>query len=98
VQIKIGRRAQALVRRENNWWLKNADYPLTFETEFEAVLLRLIEMPTWGTPYPTEKRPHLLRVLLPKSKRHVYYTLERGRTLIVIHSVWGACRKRAPTL
>lgn len=98
MEIRIGKRAQQQVRRENSWWLENARYPLTFETEFESVLLRLLEMPTLGTPYPTEKRPHLLRALLPKSKCHVYYTLERGKTLIVIHSVWGACRKRGPKL
>ena len=98
MKIEIGKRAQQLVKRENSWWLENADYPLTFENEFEAVLLRLLEMPMLGTPYPTAKRPHLLRVLLPKSKCHVYYTLERDRTLIVIHSLWGACRKRGPKL
>ena len=98
MNIKITKRAQRLVEQENSWWFENADYPLTFEQEFESVLLRLLEMPMLGVPYPTEKRPHLLRVLLPKSKCHIYYTLEGAKTLIVIHSVWGACRKRGPKL
>ncbi|MGC4065028.1 MAG: hypothetical protein QM784_10375 [Polyangiaceae bacterium] len=98
MEIKIGKRAQVLARREHSWWLANADYPLTFEVEFEEVLKNLLKMPTLGVPYPTERRPHLLRVLLPKSRCHIYYTLERHRTLIVIHSVWGARRKRGPSL
>ncbi|HEY5955328.1 MAG TPA: hypothetical protein VIV60_02195 [Polyangiaceae bacterium] len=98
MDIRIGRRAQRLVDRENSWWLDNADYPLTFEEEFENVLLRLRDVPMLGVSYPTAKRPHLQRVLLPKSKCHIYYTLENDKTLIVIHSVWGACRKRGPKL
>ena len=98
MDIKIGKRAQRLVELENSWWLENADYPLTFEQEFEYLLLLLRDVPMLGVPYPTEKRPHLQRVLLTKSKCHVYFTLENDKTLIVIHSVWGACRKRGPNL
>lgn len=98
MEIRIGKRAQQQVRRENSWWLENADYPLTFEQEFEDIVLRLLDVPMLGVSYPTEKRPHLQRVLLPKSKCHVYYTLENDKTLIVIHSVWSAVRKRGPKL
>lgn len=98
MEIRIGKRAQQQVRRESSWWLENADYPLTFETEFEWLLRCLLETPTLGLPHPTEKRPHALRVLLPESKCHVLYTLERDKTLIAIHSVWGARRKRGPKL
>jgi len=55
-------------------------------------------MPSIGTPYPTEKRPHLMRLLLPKTEYHMYFSLERDQTLIVIHSVWSARRKRGPKL
>lgn len=65
MDIKIGKRAQRLVERENSWWLENADYPPAFEQEFENVLLRLRDVPMLGASYPTEKRPHLQRVLLP---------------------------------
>lgn len=58
----------------------------------------LAQTPSVGTPYPTEKRPDLKRVLLRKTEYHVYFSLERSETLLVIHSVWGARRIRGPKL
>lgn len=98
MKIKIGKRAQREVRRVSKRWYETADYPLLFEQEFEYALHRLLRLPKAGTPYPTEKRPHLMRILLPKTEYHVYYSLERDETLVVVHSVWGARRKRGAKL
>lgn len=73
-------------------------HPLLFEREFEDALLRLQRIPGAGSPYPTERWPHLMRILMPKTEHHVYYCLERNKTLVVIHSVWGARRGRTPKL
>jgi hypothetical protein len=98
VRIKIGARAGAQVERERRWWRANRDYPDLFDQEYEQTLHQLQVMPQVGTPCPTEKRPHLLRVLLPKTANHIYYTIERKQTLIVVHSFWGARRRHPPKL
>jgi hypothetical protein len=38
------------------------------------------------------------RLLLKKSKYHLYYSLERDEAVLIIHSVWSARRKRGPKL
>jgi plasmid stabilization system protein ParE len=98
VKIEIGRRARIQVQRASDWWHENADYPLYFDQEFEAALLRLLRTPRAGSPYPTSKRPHLMRLLLLKTEYHIYYSLEQDETRVVIHSVWGARRARTPKL
>jgi hypothetical protein len=58
----------------------------------------LLVAPQSGSRWPTERRPHLLRVLLPKTGNHIYYTIERNETVVAIHSLWGARRWRTPKL
>lgn len=98
MKVKIGVRAGAQVDRERKWWRANRDHPDLFDQEYEQTLRRLQAMPQMGTPCPTEKRPHLLRVLLAKTGNHIYYTIEQRWTLIVIHSFWGARRRERPKL
>jgi hypothetical protein len=38
------------------------------------------------------------RRLLPKSEQHVYYAVDAAKGVIVIHTVWGARRRRGPKL
>jgi hypothetical protein len=54
-------------------------------------------IPHLGTPHPTGRRPLLKRLLLEKTKSHVYFEVdeqkEESRILI-----WGAPRGREPNL
>jgi len=38
------------------------------------------------------------RVVLPKTRHHVYYEVDRKNDLVMILAVWGAPRGRGPTL
>jgi plasmid stabilization system protein ParE len=98
VKIEIGTRAQRQVERINSRWQGHADYPLLFEEELEEAFRDLLAMPHLGTRYPMAKRPHVKRLLLKKSKYHLYYSLERDEAVLIIHSVWSARRKRGPKL
>lgn len=72
--------------------------PSLFEEEFEDALERLLAKPNSGLPHPTPQRPTLRRLLLPKTEYHLYFALERGETVLVIHSLWGARRGGGPRL
>ena len=98
MKIEIGARPRVQVERERNWWRANRDHPDLFDQEYEAVLRWLLLMPHKGSPWPTSRRPHLLRVLLPKTGNHIYYTIERNQTVVAIHPLWGARRRRPPRL
>ena len=98
MRIEIGRRAFRQVERASSRWQEHRPAaPFLFDDELEAALGLLLTAPNLGIPYPTAKRPNLRRLLLPSTDYHVYFALE-DESLIVIHSVWGARRGRAPSL
>jgi hypothetical protein len=86
------------VERERNWWRENRDHADLFDEEYEATLRWLLATPQNGSPWPTSRRPHLLRVLMPKTANHIYYSIEHSGIVVVIHSLWGARRRRSPKL
>jgi hypothetical protein len=38
------------------------------------------------------------RVLMPRTERHVYYTVDDASAEVVIETIWGARRGREPKL
>lgn len=99
MNIEIGKRASHQVERASDRWQKyRPSAPFLVEQELDEALRRLRTMPKIGIPYAMSKRSEVRRLLLPKTEYHLYYTLERDETVIVIHSVWGARRGRGPKL
>ena len=38
------------------------------------------------------------KVLMPKTRHHLYYVADFDEDVIIIHAVWGAPRESGPTL
>jgi hypothetical protein len=55
-------------------------------------------MPEIGTPYLERQSTVVRRVLLSKTKNHLYYTLDRTEGVVMILAVWGAPRGQGPKL
>ena len=55
-------------------------------------------MPETGQRYRRSRGKLVQRVLMKKTRCHVYYFYDREHDLIEIHSVWGARRKHGPKL
>jgi len=53
-------------------------------------------MPTIGAEYPADLGVDVRRVLMPKTRNHVYFAASGDE--VVILSVWGAQRARGPKL
>jgi len=55
-------------------------------------------MPTIGTVYEQSGAPSVVvrRLLLPKTRNHVYYAVEAEEVVVV--SIWGAPKRRGPKL
>ena len=99
MKLQIGKRAQGQAERADDWWRENRPAaPDLFARELADALTQLVSAPNAGTPYPTARRPHLRRMLLPRTEKHLYFALEREGTLLAIHAVWGARRSRPPRL
>ncbi len=81
------------------WWQAEGDDPSLFRRELEHAITHLLEFPDAGSIYETkDSRRQVRRILLPKSGQWVYYTVDRTRQLLRIHTLEGTLRERQPNL
>jgi len=101
VKLKLAESAQRQAARIEAWWAEHRPAaPSLFAREFRDTLAYLESTPSAGTRWPTQRRPDLMRILMPRTKHHVYFRVERDRDGLVLHvlAVWGAPRGRGPRL
>lgn len=97
MKLRFAPRALAEAKRMKSWWLENrAAAPDLFENELAATLDVIMAQPTLGTQYPSRFSVNVRRVLMQKTRNHVYFTVHEG--CVVILSVWGVQRARGPKL
>lgn len=98
MKLRLAPKALAEAKRIKTWWRANRpDAPDLFEQELNAALERIGTRPNAGTVYEQGNlEAPVRRVLMPKTKNHVYYGVEGDE--IVVVSIWGAPRERGPKL
>ncbi|MGC4065037.1 MAG: hypothetical protein QM784_10455 [Polyangiaceae bacterium] len=90
--------ASAQFEAEDAWWRENRDSKELFVDEFEVTLMRIANLPEVGQRYRWKGGCLIQRWLMTKTRCHVYYFHDRENDIIEVHSVWGARRKRGPSL
>lgn len=90
--------AQRRFEAEDEWWRENRDATELFIDEFARTLEQLSSTPEIGQNYRVAQDKLIQRVLMKKTRCHVYYFHDREHGLVEIHSVWGAVRERGPKL
>ena len=90
--------AQRRFEAEDAWWRSHRDAKELFIEEFAKVLEHIGSLPETGQVYRRTRGKMIQRMLMKKTRCHVYYFHDRDRDLIEIHSVWGARKKRGPEL
>jgi len=98
VKIVLLDEAQRRFEAEDRWWRDNRDAKELVFTEFQDVLRQLSSTPGVGQRYRRARGKLIQRVLMTKTRCHVYYFHDQERDLVEIHSIWGARRRRGPTL
>jgi plasmid stabilization system protein ParE len=99
VKARLTAPAQGQADRLDRWW--RAHRPLAadlFAREFDAALRQIEEAPEAGAPHVQRQGVTVRRVLLPRTKNHVYYQTDLVQGLVMILAVWGAPKKRGPKL
>jgi hypothetical protein len=98
VKAFISKRAAQAAERIAARWRRDALYPDVFSRELlEAIdLLETTRSP--GSPFPTARRPHLKRLLLRKSRCHIYFEIDEPGQMIRILHVWDGRREHPPKL
>jgi hypothetical protein len=58
---------------EDRWWREHRDAKELFMTEFEELLGQLASTPDIGQPYRRARGSLIQRILMKKTRCHVYY-------------------------
>jgi plasmid stabilization system protein ParE len=98
VKIVLLAEAQRRFEAEDAWWRENRDAHDLFIDEFEQTLERLVANPEAGQTYREVRGKLIQRVLMRKTRCHVYYFDDRANDLVEIHTIWGAHKGRGPAL
>jgi plasmid stabilization system protein ParE len=98
VRVEISKRAQRSIERIDTDWRQRADYPEIFREEMEELIEHLETVSNPGTPCNSQTRSGLRRMLLDKTKCHVYFVVNERRQWLEVLEVWDGRRKRSPKL
>jgi hypothetical protein len=98
VKAFLSKRAARAADRIDERWRERADDPGIFAREFLEAVERLETTQGVGQAFPTSRRPLLKRVLLPKSRCHIYFEIDETKQRIQILQVWDGRRERTPKM
>jgi hypothetical protein len=98
VKLVLLAEAQRRFEAEDEWWREHRDAKELFIDEFAHTLERLLVTPETGQIYRRARGKLIQRVLMKKTRCHVYYFHDREHDLVEVHSIWGAYRERGPEL
>ena len=97
--VRLAAEAEDQAAEAQAWWVANRPLaPGLFANELLAAIDLLTHMPRVGQRYRVRGVPGLRRMLLPRTRYHVYYTHDPEARLVVVVAVWGAVRGHGPPL
>ena len=98
MKLELAPRAVRDAERHARWWRENRPTArLLFDQELAAALEQIRTQPESGLAYPGIAGKDYRRLLLPRTRFHVYYRLAASDRIRVV-AIWGAVRERGPRL
>ena len=87
------------VVEEHAWWQEHrADSPGLFLDELADAYTLLAEQPLAGIACTLAEGRIVRRLILKRTRHHVYYEYQPAHGCVVVHSVWGAVKLRQPQI
>lgn len=77
----------------DTWWREHRPKARDLTRELVDVLELIADAPALGVEYRTRSG-----MLMPKTRTHVYFEVDRTRNLVTILAGWGAPRSKGPSL
>lgn len=88
--------AQRQARAERKWWRANRDAKQLFSEELRSARAILARGPKHEIYGYFDGQP-VRRLLLEKTRCHLYYVVSERENLVRIVAIWGAMRGRDPS-
>ncbi len=99
MKVRLAAPARQQADRIDRWWRENRQAACDlFARELSEARNLLAETPEVGAPYQRRRGVMVRRVLLPKTRNHVYYEIDRTLNVVMILAVWGAPKEHGPKL
>ncbi len=91
--------ARGQSRSIERWWrINRTAAPDLFRTELRAALRLIRQLPSVGAVYEGARVPGLRRLLMPRTRYHVYFALDEAARTVFVYSLWHAARGSGPPL
>jgi plasmid stabilization system protein ParE len=98
-RVGFSRTADAQVETIESWWRENRSAaPDMFSRELEAAVRLLEVAPLIGKAYPEAPVPEVRRLLIGRSRYHIYWEVDAGSHAVTVLAVWHARRGTGPRL
>jgi plasmid stabilization system protein ParE len=98
VIVRFAPEARDAIREKRAWWEAHREKaPTLFEDELREVVAKLRSAPHEGQRYAVETGEVIWRVLMPKTRTHVYYRIDAQGDVDVV-TVWNAQGGTGPEL
>jgi plasmid stabilization system protein ParE len=101
-RYRVGFSVEALdqLERVRPWWVANRRAaPELFDDELLAALATLEAAPNVGSHYAHPRTAQeIRRLLMPRTRYHIYYLVDEASLVVWILAVWHASRGSEPTL
>jgi len=96
-RVGFSRTADAHVETIESWWRENRPAaPDMFSRELEAAVRLLETSPMIGKAYPQAPVSEVRRLLIGRSRYHVYWEVDLGSTAVIILAIWYVGRGSGP--
>lgn len=97
--VVVAPRVRAQLDKILAWWEEHRpEAPALVAAELKEAMGILAMSPTTGRFCPRTRTKGVRRVLLPRSRYHVYYRVLDEEQIIRVLSLWHASRGQAPRL
>lgn len=97
VQIVVQPEAAEQTRAIDAWWRENRPKsPELFFDELGAAFALLAQAPEAGPRYQSTEIPGLRRVMLRRTRYHLYYVYDAAAERVTVLAVWSALKGRTP--
>lgn len=100
MRTRLAEPAQREARRMQRWWKANRPKaPKLFATELADARRRIADKPDIGQVYAVRAGGVIVRrVLMPKTRTHVFYEVWEHEGVAMIVALWGATKEHGPDI
>ena len=85
--------------RDEDWWIANRPTASDlFRREIDAIVRLLERSPMLGMTYIESSAPGVRRILIGRSRYHVYWEVDLPARIVTITAVWHSGRGSGPPL